>query len=113
MACAFCEIVAGRRPATLVYEDERVVAFREVNPMAPVHVLVIPREHVGGPDDLASGDASLAGHLIVVAGRIARDLGIAADGYRLVLNEGRQGGQSVFHVHLHLLGGRQMGWPPG
>jgi len=113
MACAFCDIIAGRRPATLVYEDERVAAFHDIHPAAPVHILVIPREHISGPDALAAGDATLAGHLIVVAGRIARDLGIAVNGYRLVLNEGRQGGQSVFHVHLHLLGGRRMGWPPG
>lgn len=113
MSCIFCEIAAGERPADRVYEDDRVVAFRDINPMAPVHILVIPREHIPGPQAIDGANADVAGHLIAVSTRIARDLGIAADGYRLVLNEGRQGGQSVYHMHLHLLGGRPMGWPPG
>lgn len=113
MGCVFCEIVAGQRPASFVYEDERAIAFRDINPMAPVHILVIPREHIRGPQAVDGAKADLAGHLIAVAAQIARDLGIANEGYRLVLNEGRQGGQSVFHLHLHLLGGRRMGWPPG
>lgn len=113
MKCIFCEIAAGARPADRVYEDDQAVAFRDINPMAPVHILVIPREHITGPQAIDGDNADVAGHLIAVSTRIARELGIAADGYRLVLNEGRQGGQSVYHMHLHLLGGRPMGWPPG
>lgn len=113
MSCIFCEIAAGTRKASLVFEDERVVAFRDINPVAPVHILVIPRAHIPGPLAVGGDNADVAGHLIAVAGHIARDLGFASDGYRLVLNEGQQGGQSVFHMHLHLLGGRRMGWPPG
>lgn len=113
IGCVFCDIVAGKRPASVVYEDERAMAFRDINPMAPVHVLVIPREHLRGPQAVDGANEELAGHLIAVAAQLARDLGIADSGYRLVLNEGRQGGQSVFHMHLHLLGGRRMGWPPG
>jgi len=113
MACVFCEIVAGERPAAIVYEDEAVIAFHDVNPAAPVHILVIPREHLGGPHAFDHTNAGLAGHLLVVAAQVARDLGIAPSGYRLVMNDGAHGGQSVFHVHLHLLGGRRMAWPPG
>lgn len=113
MSCIFCEIVAGERDASVVFEDERAIAFRDINPIAPVHILVIPRDHIRGPQAVDGENADVAGHLIAVAAHIARDLGIADDGYRLVLNEGQQGGQSVFHMHLHLLGGRRMGWPPG
>ena len=113
MNCIFCDIASGKRHGEIVYEDDRVVAFRDVNPMAPVHILVIPREHVVGPLDFDEANESLAGHLVTVAGQVARQEGIASDGYRLVLNQGRNGGQSVFHVHLHMLGGRRMAWPPG
>ncbi|NLX09779.1 MAG: histidine triad nucleotide-binding protein [Chloroflexi bacterium] len=111
--CVFCRIVAGELPAKIIYQDDQVVAFRDTNPQAPVHILVIPREHIAGPLDFTDGLAGLAGQLIVAAGHVARQEGIAGDGYRLVLNQGRQGGQSVFHVHLHVLGGRRMTWPPG
>lgn len=113
MPCIFCEIAAHRRNADILYEDDSVVAFRDVAPQAPVHILVIPREHIDGP--LAVGDAheAVIGHLVAVAGKVARQVGIADDGYRLVLNQGRHGGQSVFHIHLHVLGGRRMAWPPG
>ncbi len=113
MNCVFCDIAAGRRQAAIVYEDEQVVAFHDINPQAPVHVLVIPREHIPGPLAIAAPHEALAGHMLVVAGQVAQDLGIATDGYRLVLNQGTLGGQSVFHLHLHLLGGRRMRWPPG
>jgi histidine triad (HIT) family protein len=113
MTCPFCQIVSGERPADIVYEDERVIAFNDINPQAPVHILVIPREHVGGPLEFDTENEALAGHLIAVAGHVAREARIADDGYRLVLNQGRNGGQSVFHVHLHVLGGRRMKWPPG
>jgi histidine triad (HIT) family protein len=113
MSCVFCDIVSGKRHGEIVYEDDRVVAFRDVNPMAPVHILVIPREHIVGPLDFDETNEQLAGHLILVATRVAQQEGIASEGYRLVLNQGRNGGQSVFHVHLHVLGGRRMAWPPG
>jgi histidine triad (HIT) family protein len=113
MSCVFCDIVSGKHRGEIVYEDDRVVAFRDVNPMAPVHILVIPRDHIVGPLDFDETNEPLAGHLILVAAKVAQQEGIAADGYRLVLNQGRNGGQSVFHVHLHVLGGRRMAWPPG
>jgi histidine triad (HIT) family protein len=113
MVCIFCDIASGKLHGQIVYEDDRVVAFRDVNPMAPVHILVIPRDHVVGPLDFDETNEHLAGHLVAVAAKVARQEGIASDGYRLVLNQGRNGGQSVFHVHLHVLGGRRMAWPPG
>ncbi len=113
MNCIFCDIASGKRRSEIVYEDDRVVAFRDVNPMAPVHILVIPRDHVAGPLDFDERNEQLAGHLIAVAAKVAQQEGLAADGYRLVLNQGRNGGQSVFHAHLHVMGGRRMAWPPG
>ena len=113
MACLFCRIAAREQPARIVYEDEHVIAFHDANPMAPIHILIIPREHITGPLDFSADNAYLAGHLLLAAAQVAREEGIAEDGYRLVLNQGRSGGQSVFHVHMHLLGGRRMQWPPG
>jgi histidine triad (HIT) family protein len=113
VACVFCRIVARELPATIVYEDEQVLAFRDAQPQAPTHILIIPKEHITGPLDLDDSRVFLAGKLITAAGRIAQQEQIAADGYRLVLNQGAHGGQSEFHVHLHLLGGRRMTWPPG
>lgn len=113
MTCIFCEIVAGRQPADIVYEDEQAVAFRDIKPQAPVHILIIPREHISGPLHVDGDNASLIGYLIAVAAQVAGQEGIAEAGYRLVTNQGRAGGQSVYHLHLHLLGGRRMGWPPG
>jgi histidine triad (HIT) family protein len=113
MNCVFCEIIARQRPSDIVYEDEHVVAFRDVNPQAPVHILIVPREHIVGPSDVDGAHEQLAGHLVAVATQVARQEGIAADGYRLVVNQGGNGGQSVFHMHVHLLGGRRMRWPPG
>ena len=111
--CIFCRIASGDIEAKLVHEDDDVVAFRDSNPQAPTHVLVVPRRHVATVNDLAETDAGLAGRLVLAARRIAADEGIAEDGYRLVLNCNREAGQSVFHLHLHLLGGRPMRWPPG
>lgn len=113
MPCIFCEIAAGQRNADIVYEDDRVVAFHDVNPQAPVHMLVIPRQHIDGPLAVSDEHETLLGHMVAVAGTVAQQVGIANDGYRLVLNQGRHGGQSVFHIHLHVLGGRRMTWPPG
>ncbi len=108
-ACIFCRIVQGDIPSTRVYEDDEVVAFRDIEPAAPVHVLIVPRRHVVSIDDLGADDAALLGRLMLAAAQIARDEGIAADGYRVATNVGTLGGQSVDHLHIHLLGGRQMG----
>ncbi len=111
MKCIFCDIAGGRASVPLIYQDEQVVAFHDINPQAPTHVLVIPRRHVTTLNDLE--DAALAGRLVMAARQVAGDLDLAEDGYRLVLNCNRAAGQSVWHVHLHLLGGRHLGWPPG
>ena len=113
--CLFCKIVAGEIPAQLVYEDEAAVAFRDINPQAPVHVLVIPRAHVASLADAESGgaDAETLGRLLHAAARVARAEGLEESGYRTVANTGAGAGQSVFHLHLHVLGGRRLSWPPG
>lgn len=113
MPCIFCEIVAGRIPARKVHEDDSVVAFHDVNPQAPTHVLVIPRRHVESLVDLEPADDQVVGTLVRTARDIARGLGLAERGFRLVLNCGDDAGYSVYHVHLHLLAGRRLGWPPG
>jgi histidine triad (HIT) family protein len=113
MGCIFCEIVTRQRPADIVYEDEHALAFRDVRPQAPVHILIVPRKHIIGPAEVDGANEQMAGHLVAAAVLIAQQEGIATEGYRLVLNQGSHGGQSVFHLHLHLLGGRRMGWPPG
>jgi histidine triad (HIT) family protein len=111
--CLFCKIARGDIPATLVHEDERVVAFRDIHPQAPVHILLIPREHVASLDAVDAGHEGLLGRLLLVARDLARSEGMAEDGYRTVLNVGADGGQTVHHLHVHLLGGRSLGWPPG
>ena len=111
--CLFCKIIAKEIPSKTVYEDDEAVAFEDINPQAPTHILVLPRKHIAGLNDLAAADAALVGHLHLVAAKLARERGIADSGYRTVLNTGRGAGQSVFHLHLHLLGGRGMRWPPG
>jgi histidine triad (HIT) family protein len=111
--CPFCGIVAGLLPSTQVYSDSRVVAFRDRNPAAPVHVLVVPRRHISGINAVEAADGLLLAALIGAANQIAQQEGISDTGYRLVWNIGRNAGQTVFHLHLHLLGGRQLGWPPG
>jgi histidine triad (HIT) family protein len=109
--CIFCKIVAGEIPATLVKRTDRLVAFRDVGPKAPVHVLVIPTEHLASLEDVQDG--RLLGEMVMLARDIAREEKIAEDGYRVVLNTNKNGGQTVFHLHLHLLGGRRLTWPPG
>ena len=109
--CLFCRIARKEIPATIVFEDETVVAFRDIDAKAPTHVLVIPRAHVPSLND--AKDAALLGTLQIAASAIARAEGIAESGYRTVMNCGADAGQTVFHVHLHLLGGRKLGWPPG
>lgn len=111
--CIFCKIAAGDIPSEIVHEDERVVAFRDTNPQAPTHVLVIPRKHIPTINDLADADADDVGRLFLAAAEIAKQEGIDQSGYRLTVNCMEGAGQSVFHVHLHLLGGRPFGWPPG
>ena len=111
--CIFCKIASGEINASIVYQDDEVVAFNDLNPQAPTHVLVIPRKHVARISEFEDEDAALAGRLILTANRIARDLGLVEPGYRMVLNCNEGAGQSVWHVHLHLLGGRTFGWPPG
>jgi histidine triad (HIT) family protein len=109
----FARIIRGEIPADKVYEDEHVVAFRDISPQAPVHVLVVPRKPIVSVADAQPEDAALLGRLFLAAAQVARELGLAEDGYRLVTNIGRHGGQSVAHLHIHLLGGRQLHWPPG
>lgn len=112
-SCLFCRIVAGEIPSTRVHEDDLVIAIRDIAPRAPTHILVMPRAHVASVADLTDADAALSGRLLAVAAALARSEGIADRGYRLVSNVGEWGGQSVDHLHLHLLGGRSMAWPPG
>ena len=109
----FSKIIAGEIPADIVYDDDQVVAFRDINPQAPVHILIIPRKEIPTVNDVDEGDEQLVGHMVRTAAHIARTEGIADDGYRLVFNCNREGGQEVYHVHLHLMGGRKMGWPAG
>ncbi len=111
--CVFCRIVAGDFPSAQVYADDTVVAFRDRNPAAPVHVLVVPRRHISGIRSPEAQDGSLLSSLVRVANQVAESEGIAETGYRLVWNAGPDAGQSIFHLHLHLLGGRPLGWPPG
>lgn len=111
--CIFCRIASGEQPARIIYEDDDAVAFEDIAPQAPVHVLVIPRRHIPTALDLQPGDNALVGRLFQIAGRIARERGIDKRGYRLVMNCNSEAGQAVYHVHLHLLGGRRMTWPPG
>jgi histidine triad (HIT) family protein len=111
--CLFCKIVAGTIPSTRVHEDDVVIAFRDIAPRAPTHILVIPREHIGSVADLTEEHGPMLGRLFAATAEIARSEGIAEAGYRVVSNVGRWGGQTVDHLHLHLLGGRPFQWPPG
>jgi histidine triad (HIT) family protein len=111
--CLFCKILAGVIPAELVYESATAVAFRDINPQAPTHVLVIPRKHISTINHIDESDEAIIGSLYSAAKEIAAKDGIADDGYRAVMNCNEGAGQSVFHIHLHVLGGRPMGWPPG
>jgi histidine triad (HIT) family protein len=111
--CLFCRIAAGEMAADIVAEDDLVVGFRDVSPKAPTHVLLIPRQHIASAADLSAEHADLLGRLFETAARVARDEGVADGGFRLVTNAGPAAGQSVPHLHFHLLGGRSLGWPPG
>jgi histidine triad (HIT) family protein len=111
--CLFCRIIAGEIPGDLIHQDHLCVAIRDINPQAPMHVLVIPREHLESLDDASQKDEALLGHLLRVGARIANDQGYDESGYRTVINTGAGAGQSVFHLHVHVLAGRPMNWPPG
>jgi histidine triad (HIT) family protein len=111
--CLFCRIASGQIPASIVREDDELVAFNDINPQAPLHALIIPRRHIPTLNDLGTSDEGLIGHMLRFAAAIAAEKGYAARGYRTVFNCNREAGQSVFHIHLHLLAGRGLGWPPG
>jgi len=111
--CLFCKIASGDIKGTIVFEDERLVAFRDINPQAPMHVLVVPRRHIGSLNDLQPSDDGLVGEMVRRGAAIAAEHGHAAGGYRTVFNCNADAGQTVFHIHLHVLGGRRFGWPPG
>ncbi|MCE7933572.1 MAG: histidine triad nucleotide-binding protein [Chlorobi bacterium CHB2] len=113
MPTIFSKIISGEIPADVVYRDDQVMAFRDIAPQAPTHILIIPIEEIATANDLSEQHEQLVGHMVAVAARIAREAGVADDGYRLVMNCNRDGGQEVYHLHLHLLGGRKMAWPPG
>ena len=110
MDCIFCKIIAGEIPAEILYQDEEIIAFRDINPQAPVHLIIIPRKHIPSIRDLADDDLPLLGHMTVVANRLADEEGISSGGYRLIINCGEEAGQTVFHIHMHLLGGRRLTW---
>jgi histidine triad (HIT) family protein len=111
--CLFCRLVRREIPASIVYEDDSVLAFNDISPQAPTHVLVIPKRHIETLNDLEAGDDALMGELVRRAAAIAAERGLSAKGFRTVFNTNREAGQTVFHIHLHLLGGRSMTWPPG
>lgn len=112
--CIFCKIAAGEIPAQKVFEDDSVIAFKDLSPKAPVHVLIVPKKHVQSVAHFTADDKDLAAHIFVdVVPKLAAELGIADDGFRLVMNTGDDGGQTVNHLHIHMLGGRKMTWPPG
>jgi len=113
MECLFCKIAEKEIPSSIVYEDERIVAFNDINPQAPVHVIIIPRKHIEKISDITVDDVDIIGRLVFVAKDIAKEKGISEPGYRLVFNCNKDAGQAVFHIHLHLLGGRKFSWPPG
>jgi histidine triad (HIT) family protein len=111
--CLFCKIINREIPGSIVYEDDRVLAFNDINPQAPTHVLLVPKRHISSLNDLSAQDDQIVGELVRRAAAIAAERGIGSGGYRTVFNTNRDAGQTVFHIHLHLLGGRSMTWPPG
>ena len=111
--CIFCKIVEGKTPAKILYQDEQAIALEDIHPQAPVHLLVIPRQHLASLNEAAPEDEALLGHLHLIAARLVRQRGIEGMGYRTVINNGTGAGQTVFHLHLHVLGGRVFHWPPG
>lgn len=113
MDCLFCKIIAGEIPSTKVYEDDTVYAFLDIDPQAPVHIIIVPKEHISSANELKDSNAEVVGHIFAVAAELAKEQGFAEDGFRIVNNCGADGGQTVGHLHFHLLAGRNLGWPPG
>ena len=111
--CLFCRIIAREIPASIVYEDDHMIAFNDINPQGPTHVLVVPKRHIATLNDLSAGDDAIVGEMVRRAATIASERGISTDGFRTVFNTNRGAGQTVFHIHLHLIGGRGLAWPPG
>mgnify|MGYP001257571164 FL=1 len=111
--CIFCQIVSGQLSSTIIYEDELVLGFEDMNAQAPFHFLFIPKKHITTLNDISDLDQSIVGQLIIAASKVAKQKGFAEDGYRTIFNCNEHGGQTVFHIHLHLLGGRRLSWPPG
>jgi histidine triad (HIT) family protein len=111
--CIFCQVAAHEKPAKILYEDEDCVVFQDSNPKAPVHLLVIPRKHIASLNDDLEGEKELLGHMMTVVGRVAKEQGIDGSGYRTVINTNAEAGQTIFHLHIHILGGRILRWPPG
>ena len=111
--CLFCNIVNKKIPSELIFEDDRIVAFNDINPQAPIHILIIPKEHFASLNDVPEEKTDILGHILARARQIAQNIGIQESGYRIVLNTERDSGQEVYHIHFHLLGGRRMTWPPG
>jgi histidine triad (HIT) family protein len=111
--CLFCRIISGEIPGDIVHQDNQAIVIRDINPQAPVHLLVIPREHIESLDDASQKDEAMLGHLLRVSARVANNQGLGESGYRTVINTGAGAGQSVFHLHVHVLGGRALNWPPG
>jgi len=111
--CIFCKIINKEIRASIVFEDDKMIAFNDINPQAPIHILLIPREHFASLNDIPEEKKNILSHLLLKARQIAQEKGIAEKGYRIVLNTAKDSGQEVFHIHLHLLGGRRMHWPPG
>ena len=108
MDCVFCKIIAGEIPTEILYQDEEIIAFRDIKPLAPVHLLIVPRKHIPSLDQMKESDAALVGRMVAVANKLAKDEGVAEKGYRLAINCGSEGGQLVPHLHMHLLGGRKL-----
>ncbi|QGT99992.1 Bis(5'-nucleosyl)-tetraphosphatase (asymmetrical) [Candidatus Syntrophocurvum alkaliphilum] len=111
--CLFCKIISHELDAKIVYEDEQVIAIEDINPVAPVHILLIPKKHIESLDKVTEQDSVIVGNIQIIASQIAKDLKLSENGYRVVNNCGKLGGQTVYHIHYHLLGGREFGWPPG
>ncbi len=111
--CVFCKIIAGKFEGDFVYQDDEIVAFHDINPQAPVHILIVPKKHIRSLNDVSADDIPIIGKMAIVAKKLAKDFGVAETGYRLVWNTGENAGQWIYHIHVHLLGGRRMTWPPG
>lgn len=113
MNCIFCKIINGEIPSQKVYEDDRILAFKDISPVAPIHIIIIPKEHISSANEINESNKDIVGHIFTVAAILAKENGISERGYRIVNNCGAEGGQSVNHLHFHLIGGRNLQWPPG